>query len=79
VPTVILPKFTDAGETDNCPGPVLVILAVAVNRFAPQIAWIVLEPALKLVPRPVLLIVATAGFEELQLTVLVTSAELPSL
>jgi hypothetical protein len=55
------------------------MLVVAVNRFAPQFASIVLDPAAKLTARPALLTVATAGFEELQITVPVTIIELPSL
>jgi len=55
------------------------MLAVELNRFAPQVASIELEPAARLAARPVLLTVATAGFEEVHVTVLVTSSELPSL
>jgi hypothetical protein len=67
------------GDTKNVLPAYTVMLAVAVNRFAPQLAWIVLEPAAELTTKPALLTEAMVGAEELQVTVLETLSELPSL
>jgi len=53
-------------------------LPVAVNTLAPQVASIPLEPAVTPTARPLLLTVATPGFEELHVTILLTFTELPS-
>jgi len=54
-------------------------VVVAVNKFDPHIASIVVNPAARLLACPLALMVATPGVEEIQVTVLVTSIELPSL
>ena len=60
-------------------GSKTVMPAVAVITFEPHTAVTVLEPAATPVASPVLAMVAAAGFEELQVTELVTFCELPLL
>jgi hypothetical protein len=56
-----------------------VSVVVAVIRFVPHIASIVLEPAADPVAKPLPVIAATPGEDEIQLTALLTSTEVPSL
>ena len=53
--------------------------ALAIKRFEPQFAPIAIEPPAAPTATPVPLIVATAWFDELHATELVTSSKLPSL
>jgi hypothetical protein len=71
-------SITNVGHAGMVAGTVM--LAVAVNRFEPQEASIVLVPPATPSASPLVeLIVTTVGLEELQITVPLTFWELPSL